>query len=229
MTWLNGVAEQWFGWMWPMFWQVNLLIVIIWLVDALIRRWAWPQVRYALWLLVLLKLVIPPMWTLPVSVTEPLVRPVVERFEAGAELLATTSGGGALATEAPSPMPAAPGDATATRDAGALRPVWQVWPFLIWFVGMAIFCGILWQRLHSLRRWHDAQHPRQTIPEWYHDGGPQQIGHRYPFFQASQPALMARPIPIPISASNTSTKAPPASNFPRCTETTASDNPFICR
>lgn len=43
MTWLNDVAEQWFGWMWPMFWQVNLLIVILWLADAGLRRWAAPD------------------------------------------------------------------------------------------------------------------------------------------------------------------------------------------
>ena len=43
-----------------MFWQVGLLIILIACVDAVIKRWAWPQLRYALWLLVLLKLVLPP-------------------------------------------------------------------------------------------------------------------------------------------------------------------------
>ena len=172
MTWLNAVAEQWFSWMWPMFWQVNLLIVIIWLVDMLIRRWVWPQVRYALWLLVLLKLVIPPTWTLPVSVTDPVVRPVVERFEAGAELISTRSSGKSavenqLATD-PTRYNEA-GNVVSAQKPITVQPSWQVWPFLIWIVGMAVFCGILWQRLRSLRRWHEAQQPRQTIPSWYHE------------------------------------------------------------
>lgn len=172
MTWLNTVAEHWFSWMWPMFWQVNLLIVIIWLVDMLIRRWVWPQVRYALWLLVLLKLVIPPTWTLPVSVTDPVVRPVVERFEAGAELIPTRSSGTSAAETPPtgdSVASMAATDVMAEREPVPVRPVWQVWPFLIWIVGMAVFCGILWHRLRNLRRWHEAQQPRQTIPSWYHE------------------------------------------------------------
>jgi beta-lactamase regulating signal transducer with metallopeptidase domain len=172
MTWLDGVAESWFGWMWPMFWQVNLLIAIVWLLDALLRRWAWPQVRYALWLLVLLKLVIPPTWTLPVSVIEPLVRPVAERIEFGTELL-PSGGGAAPAAEAPPQddpaSPAGPGNSAPSRTAGAAGPAWQVWPFAVWIAGMAVICAVLWLRLRGLRRWHDAQHPRQTIPEWYHE------------------------------------------------------------
>ena len=43
-----------------MFWQVGLLIILVAFVDMFIKRWAWPQLRYALWLMVLIKLVIPP-------------------------------------------------------------------------------------------------------------------------------------------------------------------------
>jgi beta-lactamase regulating signal transducer with metallopeptidase domain len=49
-----------------MLWQVGVLVGIVWIADAAIRRWAWPQVRYALWMLVLLKLLIPPTLTSPV-------------------------------------------------------------------------------------------------------------------------------------------------------------------
>jgi beta-lactamase regulating signal transducer with metallopeptidase domain len=52
-----------------MLWQVGVLVGIVWIADAAIRRWAWPQVRYALWMLVLLKLLIPPTLTSPASVT----------------------------------------------------------------------------------------------------------------------------------------------------------------
>ncbi|MHC4772295.1 MAG: M56 family metallopeptidase, partial [Planctomycetota bacterium] len=69
MTYLNSISEHWFTWQWAMLWQTAVLIAIIWTVDLCIRRWAWPQVRYALWMLVLVKLLIPPTWTSPASIT----------------------------------------------------------------------------------------------------------------------------------------------------------------
>ena len=58
MTLINQLASNWWAWMGPMLWQVSLLIIIISAIDLTIRKWAWPQVRYALWLLVILKLLI---------------------------------------------------------------------------------------------------------------------------------------------------------------------------
>ena len=53
---LNRIAWSWWEWMGQMMWQAGVLILLVVVVDLLIRRWAWPQVRYAVWLLVLLKL-----------------------------------------------------------------------------------------------------------------------------------------------------------------------------
>ncbi|MCE5186195.1 MAG: carboxypeptidase regulatory-like domain-containing protein [Planctomycetaceae bacterium] len=66
---LNSIADRWTSWQVEMLWQVAVLVAIVWAVDLAIRRWAWPQVRYALWMLVLLKLLVPPSLTSPVSVT----------------------------------------------------------------------------------------------------------------------------------------------------------------
>ncbi|MCP4453100.1 MAG: hypothetical protein GY809_16690, partial [Planctomycetes bacterium] len=66
---MNAMAQQWFAWQWDMLWQSAVLIAIIAIVDRLIRKWAWPQLRYALWLLVLVKLILPPTLSSPVSVT----------------------------------------------------------------------------------------------------------------------------------------------------------------
>jgi hypothetical protein len=57
---LNDLARHWWQWMAPMIWQVGLLIVLISLIDWAVRKWVWPQIRYALWLLVLVKLLVPP-------------------------------------------------------------------------------------------------------------------------------------------------------------------------
>jgi hypothetical protein len=45
---VNQIAQFWWGWMGPMSWQVSLLILNVTGLDFLLRRWAWPQVRYTL-------------------------------------------------------------------------------------------------------------------------------------------------------------------------------------
>ena len=66
---INAFAEKWFAWNLSMLWQVAALIVVIWMLDLAVRKWAWPQLRYALWLLILVKLVLPPSLTSPTSFT----------------------------------------------------------------------------------------------------------------------------------------------------------------
>ncbi len=73
---INTIARLWWEWSAAMFWQVGLLIVLIACVDRLIRRRAWPQLRYALWSLILVKLILPPTLSLPSGVV-PELRPMV--------------------------------------------------------------------------------------------------------------------------------------------------------
>ncbi|MBN2316141.1 MAG: hypothetical protein JXM79_19600, partial [Sedimentisphaerales bacterium] len=65
---INKIAEIWMNWMGSMFWQVSVLVVFIGAVDLLLHKRVWPQVRYALWLLVLVKLVLPPTFSLSTSI-----------------------------------------------------------------------------------------------------------------------------------------------------------------
>ena len=57
---LNAIGRLWWEWMGPMLVQTSILIGLVGLADVLLRRWAWPQVRYVLWLMVLVKLVLGP-------------------------------------------------------------------------------------------------------------------------------------------------------------------------
>jgi beta-lactamase regulating signal transducer with metallopeptidase domain len=52
---------------WPMLWQSSLLIVLVVLAGRTIFRKASPQLRYALWGLVLIRLVVPPWVDLPTA------------------------------------------------------------------------------------------------------------------------------------------------------------------
>src|SRR5262245_6963414 len=66
---------------WPMFWQSSLLIVVVFALDYALRRTVRAAVRYALWFIVLVKLVLPPTLALPTSVAwwvrQPVAAPVV--------------------------------------------------------------------------------------------------------------------------------------------------------
>jgi beta-lactamase regulating signal transducer with metallopeptidase domain len=82
---INHLAQGWWDWMSAMFWQVGLLILLIAIIDLLIRRWAWPQLRYALWSLVLVKLVLSPTLSLPSGLAPKLSPVVTQMLESAAK------------------------------------------------------------------------------------------------------------------------------------------------
>ena len=57
-----------------MLWQTAVLIGIVAVIDRLIRKRAWPQLRYTLCLLVFVKLVLPPSFASPLSPTSHIRR-----------------------------------------------------------------------------------------------------------------------------------------------------------
>ncbi|HEX3890540.1 MAG TPA: hypothetical protein VHX90_06785, partial [Verrucomicrobiae bacterium] len=57
---LNLLGQQFLNFAWPMLWQSSLLITIIFILDFLLRRKIRASIRYALWLIVLVKLILPP-------------------------------------------------------------------------------------------------------------------------------------------------------------------------
>jgi beta-lactamase regulating signal transducer with metallopeptidase domain len=69
---LNDCSQFWFDWISASTLQLTLLIVILWTIDRLFQKWLWPQLRFGLWMLVLLKLVLPTELTSPFSLTAPI-------------------------------------------------------------------------------------------------------------------------------------------------------------
>ena len=100
---LNTAGEHWFDWQFAMLWQTAVLIGIIWIVDLAIRKWAHPQVRYALWMLVLVKLLIPPTWTSPASVTSYIPDAAIRAAQSGRSILAPEANENRAATSLSSP------------------------------------------------------------------------------------------------------------------------------
>ncbi len=164
----NQIALAWWSWMGAMLWQASLLILVVSLIDLALRGWAWPQVRYALWLLVLIKLLIPPTWSSPsgvVSQVQPWARERVVQMWA-AEV-------GAAREEAepvtPAVTPAAPARRTESAAVKRAAVVWQLYAMAVWIAGMLAFSGLLLTRMVKLRRWHREQTEKKTIPVWFHE------------------------------------------------------------
>ena len=62
---LNGVGEAFCSHAWSILIQVSVLIAVLLVVDLLLRRRVRAVVRYAMWMLVFVKLLLPPTLSLP--------------------------------------------------------------------------------------------------------------------------------------------------------------------
>ena len=64
---LNHWGENFLNFAWPMLWQSSLLILVLFAFEYLFQRKVRASIRYALWLVVLVKLCVPPTFALPTS------------------------------------------------------------------------------------------------------------------------------------------------------------------
>jgi beta-lactamase regulating signal transducer with metallopeptidase domain len=173
---LNHIGHLWWDWTAAMFWQVGLLILLIGGIDRLIRRWAWPQLRYALWSLILVKLLLPPNWSLPSSIVSELQPRVTQALrwvnsdkpalisDGGFRMADVNIGAGlqlsvlAVADTGFQPSIAEEGtlvaDATVTTNPqSAIRNPqlnWQFPAMTIWFLGTLTLGTGFFLRLHSV-------------------------------------------------------------------------------
>lgn len=83
---LNQWGGNFSSFAWPVLWQSSLLIAVVLAVDWLLARKLRAAVRYALWLVVLVKLLLPPTLALPTGVAwwltpaKPAAPPVVSHY-----------------------------------------------------------------------------------------------------------------------------------------------------
>ncbi|HTJ00733.1 MAG TPA: M56 family metallopeptidase [Dongiaceae bacterium] len=148
---LNLWARQAEGFAWPMLWQSALLIAALWLLDLFLRRRARAVVRYALWLVVLGKLLLPPTLALPTGLAwwiphhaPAAVTSQTPQFKVTYSDTVRTS---LPPPELPDTQPAAPTPLT-----------FQTWLLLAWAAGVAGLLG--WM----LRCWHQVkQHVAQAV------------------------------------------------------------------
>jgi len=174
---LNYIAQLWWQWMGPMLLQVTVLILIISGLDLILKKWAWPQIRYGLWILVMIKLLIPPGWSSPSSIIshfQPRIKQaVVSRIE-----IPRVSG--TQQDIKPERTPQQTRDyvpaetiqepeilSSSVADKTGESPAWQTWVMGIWLMGILIYLTILFGKMKKLRHWHQQQEDKD-IPVWFH-------------------------------------------------------------
>jgi len=182
---INKIAEIWWNWMCPMFWQVSVLIPLIGLIDIVIRKRVWPQIRYALWLLVLVKLILPPTFALSTSLTsqlQPLVKNILARQEGINKSMAIpkmeeTETGPETSIEpiVISPQTGWPDNAlitsseaaglNMTRLAAPERPSWHVYLMLVWLAGALVLTTWLKMKFRQLR--NPQRGTTGKLPPWF--------------------------------------------------------------
>jgi ankyrin repeat protein/beta-lactamase regulating signal transducer with metallopeptidase domain len=135
--------------------QSALLVIVLFVVDLLLRKRVRAVFRYCLWLLVLVKLILPPTLCLPTGIG----------YWTGDHLPATSgfSSGifDAAMLEPASPAAEMPqvlsgdiaGQDALTSSVSVLIPVtWQAVLFVLWLVGVIVFAALLIQRVRFVKR-----------------------------------------------------------------------------
>lgn len=65
---LDAIASAWGSWMWNMSWHLTGLVLVLVLLDRLLSGYS-ARLRFTLWLLVLVRLVVPPDFAAPTGLT----------------------------------------------------------------------------------------------------------------------------------------------------------------
>lgn len=179
---IKQVAQGWWQWVWPMTWQVGILIGIIYVIDLVSRRWVWPQVRYVLWLLVLVKLVLPPTWSSSVSFVGEVnhwanynevevVSAVMECATVPHEekVFSESVSSSIPVSTIPSSLPVQESWTTSvtigTSTHKTMVSLWKICILAVWLVGVVVMVGWLLVRLESLKR--SRQQSAQEGPGWF--------------------------------------------------------------
>jgi len=177
---LNFISTTWFTWMASMFWQVSLLIIIIGGIDLLIRNWAWPQIRYALWILVLLKLIIPPSWSFTGSIIPHVRHEIVQEINAAVTVEEETQKKVVEDEDKTIPLqlPSKSGTDLDLNKKNSIKHSqsstapslhWKFYLMGVWIFGIIVFAIVLSMRISKLKKWHAEQEEKKNIPEWFHD------------------------------------------------------------
>lgn len=173
---LNLISQGWWSWMFDMFWQSSLVIIIVSIIDLILRKWAWPQVRYVLWTLVLLKLILPPTWAFSGSIIPNLYSTVNNKIIAAEKIENSINESDKLEQALPNEIIVENKNfvkQSAKNDQLSSLPLnvttsWKTYLMAIWMLGILMFGLLLVKRISKIKKWHQEQERKKNIPEWFH-------------------------------------------------------------
>lgn len=139
---LNRFGENALHFAWPMLWQSSVLIVVLFVADFALRRHVRAAVRHALWLVVVVKLLLPPSLALPTSLAWWLLPSAKAPAKPQTTRFVVSYGTAAMPDlPMPSPSPAPP----------LKRPLSvAAWTFLGWnavSLGLLVWLMARWRRI----------------------------------------------------------------------------------
>ena len=148
MDYFERASEHWFSWALALSWQLAVLVCLV-AILARAARWLSPRIRYLLWMLVLIKVFLPPSLSAPWGFGRWGVPPLVQRTSL------TDLPGRWTVSERPAPQ----GDATIQRPSEAIvaagESIWSqplIIGALVWCAGCLTFWGWVAGRYIHLNR-----------------------------------------------------------------------------
>ncbi|HLJ12285.1 MAG TPA: hypothetical protein VKU82_13910, partial [Planctomycetaceae bacterium] len=147
---LNAVAETWAECLWGVLWQSTILILVAGLLAGLFLRRSSPALRYWVWQILAIKLLLMPFWTFAIPLSQMSASRQMEPADE-APLVAVIDDDSTSSSSARNKNSAAagmPGAAQSSDRPSAIKRVaWQSWLFLGWLaIVSAHVVRLVWQR-----------------------------------------------------------------------------------
>ncbi len=144
-----------------MFVQSSVLIILLIIIDFMLRKKVRAVFRYCVWMLVFVKLILPPTLSLPTGIgywcgsslspKKIISKPIANNPSTGESIMPDMSEDLAINSEpsqARTPLPHSEPATPMTPAVTTLPPIsWQAVVFLIWIVGVLVFSVLLIQRM----------------------------------------------------------------------------------
>jgi len=162
---INSVGETFWQYSSQIFVQSSILIVLLLIIDFLLRKGVRATLRYWMWMLVFVKLILPPTFSLPTGIgywfggfLSPT--PVVSKEAPTVPIPETTT---VMASEIPiqpAEISTIPSPETSIEPVAPTTPAgvhitpltWKAIVFLLWLGGMGAFSVLLLRRIRFVRR-----------------------------------------------------------------------------
>ena len=153
---LNRVGGVFYDYAAGVFIQSALLVILLFVIDLLLRKRVRAIFRYCVWLLVLVKLILPPMLSLPTGIgywagDHIPTAPGVSNMALDAVALEHAGTSGEMPQVRPAENIAGHDPAMTLAESALTALTWKAVVFLLWLAGVLAFLAVLIQRIRFVK------------------------------------------------------------------------------